>query len=181
MSNNQTKTVRHAYTMMKEKLMKYDIQVRRNPMFSIVIVQDPRFKLGHIPKGEETFVLENLLNVLESVRPIQPSTSTPIDDVLASTSHKHSKVMMQFMEQQSNRYRTIEEKSAETEPKEYLREPCIDYLRNDSLQWWRKIGSNKYPRISVLAKELLSICASSSPSERLFSIGRGIITFRRGR
>ena len=57
MSNNQAKTLRHAYTVMKEKLMKYDIQVRRNPMFSIVIVQDPRFKLGHIPKGEHNFVL----------------------------------------------------------------------------------------------------------------------------
>ena len=60
-------------------------------------------------------------------------------------------------------------------------EPCIDCLRDDSLQWWHKRGSNKYPRLSVLAKELLSICASSSPSERLFSTSRGIITFRRGR
>ena len=53
--------------------------------------------------------------------------------------------------------------------------------RDDSLQWWHKRGSNKYPRLSVLAKEFLSICASSSPSERLFSTGRGIITYRRGR
>ena len=33
----------------------------------------------------------------------------------------------------------------------------------------------------MLAKEFLSICASSSPSEHLFSTDRGIITFRRGR
>ena len=32
----------------------------------------------------------------------------------------------------------------------------------------------------MLAKDFLSIFASSSPSERLFSTGRGIITFRRG-
>ena len=32
----------------------------------------------------------------------------------------------------------------------------------------------------MLTKEFFSICASSSPSARLFSIGRGIITFRRG-
>ena len=43
------------------------------------------------------------------------------------------------------------------------------------------IRFNKYPRISVLAKEFLSICPLSSPSERLFSTCRGIITFRRGR
>ena len=57
------------------------------------------------------FFMETLLNMLESGRPIQASTSTPIDDVLASSSHKHLKVMMLFMEQQSNKYTTIEEKS----------------------------------------------------------------------
>ena len=119
--------------------------------------------------------------MLELVCPIQASTSTLIDDVLASPSHKRSKVMMQFMERQSNRYTTVEEKSVQTEMEEYLREPCVDCLRADSLQWWRKIGSKKYPCISLLAKEFLSICASSSPSERLFSTGRGIITLRRGR
>ena len=53
-------------------------------------------------------------------------------------------------------------------------------LVNDLLQWCHKRGSNKYPRLSVLTKEFLSICAWSSPSERLFSTGGGIITFRRG-
>ena len=181
MSNDQAKTLRHVYTVMKEKLMKYDIQVRRKPMFYIVTVLDPRFKLGHIPHGEHNCVMETLLNMLESMHPIQASTSTPIDDVLASPSHKRSKVMIQFMERQSNRYTTVEEKSVQTEMEEYLREPCVDCLRADSLQWWRKIGSNKYPCISLLAKEFLSICTSSSLSERLFSTGRGIITFRRGR
>ena len=100
MSNNQVKTLGHAYTMMKEKLMKYDIQVRRKPMFSIATVLNPRFKLGHILQGEHNFILETLLNMLESVRPIQASTYTPIDDVLALASHKRSKVMMQFMERQ---------------------------------------------------------------------------------
>ena len=38
--------------------------------------------------SEHKVVLETLLNVLESVRPIQASTCTPIDDVLASLSHK---------------------------------------------------------------------------------------------
>ena len=54
--------------------------------------------LSHIPQGEHNFVSETLLNMLESMRPIQASTSTLIDDVLASASHKRSKVMMQFME-----------------------------------------------------------------------------------
>ena len=98
MSNDQSKTLRHAYTMMKEKLMKYDIQVRRKPMFPIAIVLDPIFKLGHIPHDEHKFVMKTLLNILESVRPMQASTFTLIDDILASFSHERSKVMLQFME-----------------------------------------------------------------------------------
>ena len=132
-SNDQAKTLRHAYTVMKEKLMKYDIQVRRKPMFPIATFLDPRFKLGHIPHGELSFVMDTLLKILESVCSIQ--ASTPIDDFLASSSDTRSKVMMQFMERQSNKYTTVEEKSVETELEEYLREPCINFLCDDSLQW----------------------------------------------
>ena len=105
----------------------------------------------------------------------------PIDDLLASTTHKRSKVMMQFMEQQSSRSTTVDEKSVKVELKDYLCEPCIDCLHADSLQWWHKRGSNKHPRLSVLTKEFLSVYASSSPSECLFSTSREIMTFRRGR
>ena len=98
MSNDQQKALRCAYTVMKEKLLKYNMQVRRKHVFPIATVLDPRFKLGHIPYGEHTFFREILLNMLELVRIIEASSSTPIDDLLASSSHKHSKVMMQFME-----------------------------------------------------------------------------------
>ena len=67
MSNDQAKAVRRAYTSMKEKLLKYEMQMRRNPMFPIATVLDPRFKLEHIPHGEHKFVMETLLNMLKSV------------------------------------------------------------------------------------------------------------------
>ena len=35
MSNDQAKALRHAYMSMKEKLLKYEMQVRRKPMFPI--------------------------------------------------------------------------------------------------------------------------------------------------
>ena len=180
-SNDKAKALRHAYTSMKEKFLKYEMQVRRKPMFPIATMLDPRFKMEHIPHGEQKFVVETLLNLLESVRIEEGSSSMPIDDLVASRTHKRSKVMMQFMEPQSSRSTAVDEQSVKVELDDYLCEPCIDCLRDDSLQWWHKRGSNKYPRLSVLAKEFLSICASSSPSERLFSTGRGIFTFRRGR
>ena len=170
-----------AYMSMKEKLLKYDMQVRRNPIFPIATVLDHRFKLEHIPHGEHNFFMKTLLNMLESVRSVEAFSCMSIDDLLASTTHKHSKLLMQIMQRQLNRSTTVDERSLTVKLEDYLCEPCIDYLRDDSLQWWHKRGSNKYPCLSVLAKEFLSICASSSPSERRFSTGRGIITFRRGR
>ena len=176
MSNDQAKALRRAYTSMKEKFLKYEMHVRRKPIFPIATVLDPRFKLEHIPHGEKEFVMETLLKMLELVCIIEGSSSMPIDDLLASRTHKRSKVMMQFMERQSSRSTTIDEQSVNVELDDYLCEPCIDCLRDDSLKWWHKRGSNKYPRLLVLAKEFLSICASSSPSEHLFSTNRGIIT-----
>ena len=52
MSNDQAKALRRTYTSMQEKLLKYEIQVRRKPMFPIATMIDPRFKLEHIPHGE---------------------------------------------------------------------------------------------------------------------------------
>ena len=176
MSNDQAKALRRAYTSMKEKFLKYEMHVRRKLIFPIATVLDPIFKLEHIPHGEKEFVMENLLKMLELVCIIEGSSSMPIDDLLASRTHKRSKVMMQFMERQSSRSTTIDEQSVNVELDDYLCEPCIDCLRDDSLKWWHKRGSNKYPRLLVLAKEFLSICASSFPSERLFSTNRGIIT-----
>ena len=74
MSNDQAATLRHAYIVMKETFLKYDIQVRRKPMFPIPTVLDPRFKLGHIPHGEHKFVKETLLSMLELVHLIEAST-----------------------------------------------------------------------------------------------------------
>ena len=53
MSNDQAKALRLAYTSMKEKLLKYEMQGRIKPMFPIATVLDPRFKLEHIPHGEQ--------------------------------------------------------------------------------------------------------------------------------
>ena len=150
-------------------------------MFLISTMLDPKFKLKHIPHGELKFFLKTLLGMLESVRIVEASSSMPIDNHLASMTHKHSKVMMQFMERQSSRSTIVDEKSVRVELEDYLCEPCIDCLCDDSLQWYHKRGSNKCLCLVVLAKEFLFICALSSPSEYLFFIGRGIIIFRRGR
>ena len=65
MSNDQAKALRCASTLMKEKLLKHEMQVRRKPMFPITIMLDPGFKLEHMFHDEHKFVVETLLNMLE--------------------------------------------------------------------------------------------------------------------
>ena len=60
-----------------------------------------------------------------------------------------------------------------------LHDSQVECSHLDALQWWCKIGSEKYPRLTMLAEGILSVCASSSPSERLFSSRREIVTYER--
>ena len=125
MSNDQEKAQRCTYTSMKEKLLKYEMQVRRKPMFPIATVLDPSMKSEHIPHGEYKFVMKTLINMLESTCIIEASSSMSIDDI--------SEVMMQFMERQSCRSTTLDEKSIKVVLEDYLCEPCIDCLCDDLL------------------------------------------------
>ncbi|KAL4130708.1 hypothetical protein QTP88_008106 [Uroleucon formosanum] len=59
----------------------------------------------------------------------------------------------------------------------YLSEPQINHNENPCL-WW-KARENVYPKISVLAKNILCIPASSASSERVFSTAGNIITPKR--
>ena len=50
----------------------------------------------------------------------------------------------------------------------------------DPLEWW-KINETKYPNIWLLAQCILSIPATSAPSERVFSAAANIIDKKRAR
>ena len=59
----------------------------------------------------------------------------------------------------------------------YRAESTIDIGENP-LIWWKKKES-KYPRLSVLARKYLSVQASSTASERVFSLMGNILTKKR--
>ena len=60
----------------------------------------------------------------------------------------------------------------------YLQQATVE---QDALTWWKVSSYRAYPKIAILAKDFLSICATSAPAERFFSSGRGIITYTRSR
>ena len=69
------------------------------------------------------------------------------------------------------------EQRMQNEIEEYLKHTIIDPDTNP-LKWWR-VHTAQYPVISKLTRKYLCICASSSPSERIFSIAGHIVSKKR--
>jgi hypothetical protein len=54
----------------------------------------------------------------------------------------------------------------------YLEEASADptSYSGNPLAWWREVGSKRFPRLSYLASDLLSIPLSTASVERIFSL-----------
>ena len=57
-------------------------------------------------------------------------------------------------------------------------EPVLWGKASDVLMWW-KSNSVKYPNLSRMARDYLTIPGTSASSERLFSSGKELITDKR--
>ena len=60
---------------------------------------------------------------------------------------------------------------------QYLHYPKVD-LETNPLEWW-KLHDKQFPLLSELARRYLCICATSVPSERVFSTGGNVVTAAR--
>ena len=56
---------------------------------------------------------------------------------------------------------------------QYLHYPKVD-LETNPLEWW-KLNDKQFPSLSKLAHHYLCVCATSVPSERVFSTGGNIV------
>ena len=46
------------------------------------------------------------------------------------------------------------------------------------LHWWACMGNIAYPALAPLVWELMAVCATSAPSERVFFAGRAVVTYK---
>ena len=69
------------------------------------------------------------------------------------------------------------EQKVKSQIEDYLKRKTIDPETNP-LKWW-SANEVDFPVISKLARKYLCICASSSPSERVFSVSGHIVSKKR--
>jgi hypothetical protein len=72
---------------------------------------------------------------------------------------------------------------ANNELDKYLNEPPVteNLYNGDAMTWWREVGAQRFPKLSFLAADLLSIPPSVGTTERQFSSTGGMLTPKRSR
>jgi hypothetical protein len=121
------------------------------------------------------FFVPSVTFILQSKYPastISPAASlTPEEGFNSNTPDLFSSVFS--LDPKRFRKSKIKKESSFDEWKEYTSETCSNPLVN-GLEWW-KVNSNRFPRLSQMAKEYLAIPATSAPCHRLFNAGGNVI------
>ena len=71
----QSMALKGAYIAMKTKLLKYEPQVKKKPIFPISTILDPSLKFEYIPIDEQEYITKTLKHLLQ-LMPTPPISST---------------------------------------------------------------------------------------------------------
>ena len=97
MSIEQAEALKGAYTMMKTKILKYDPQVKRKPIFHIAIVLDPSLRFEYIPTDDQEYITKTLKHLLQLMPASPISSACSQSEPLSITSATCSKMMVELM------------------------------------------------------------------------------------
>ncbi|XP_065891712.1 E3 SUMO-protein ligase ZBED1-like [Dysidea avara] len=174
-------------------MTKYD-QSDFDELFNVSSFLDPRVKTKHLKDQDviKQCVIEEGAELIESgagvddhsvvvVSGDEPSTSSGGVGCPPNKQRKLSSLLREATSTVCSTAGTVtpsKEQTAEdkmrNEVEEYLKTSTIDPEVNP-LKWW-KIHATDFPVISKLARKYLCVCASSSPSERVFSLSGHIVS-----
>ena len=143
---------------------------------------DPSLRFEYIPTDDQEYITKTLKHLLQLMPASPISSACSQSEPLSIPSATCSKMMVELMKRKRKKnVNILLEKPLSDEIFDYLHDSQVECAHLNALLWWCKIGSQKFPRLTMLAKGFLSVCALSSPSKRLFSLGRGIVTYKRGK
>uniref|UniRef100_A0AAV2LB67 HAT C-terminal dimerisation domain-containing protein n=1 Tax=Knipowitschia caucasica TaxID=637954 RepID=A0AAV2LB67_KNICA len=152
----------------------------------VACMLDPRFKhLKFIPDSKRESAYSHLDTLL-----LDESETLSVTDVGVETCEteqtgkdigKKARLELDFAELFGTHFESGQNKArgstATEEARQYFLLPQIPTLDNP-LQWWAR-NERRFPRLARLSKTYLAIPATSTPSERIFSLAGNTITRQR--
>ena len=97
MSIEQSMALKGSYIVMKTKVLKYEPQVKRNPIFPIVTMLDLSLKFECIPTDEQEYIIKTLKYLLQLIPAPPISSASSQSEPLSNTSTTCSKMMVDLM------------------------------------------------------------------------------------
>ena len=138
---------------------------------------DPHFhRLSFLSESQQSELLELLVSAAESITCNTASTTNESTDAAAESAEPPSK-KRSVLDRLLGEEKLDDESSVQDEVKLYLQERPIK-RKDDPLSWW-KVNGSQFPHLERLAKRYLAIPATSTPSERVFSVAIIVVDKRR--
>lgn len=168
-----------AFQAARDKLIKY--YNLTNWIYGVVLILDPRHKLesfdktpwGKSLKDASYKLFEEILRTDYNEDNLQESSNNeePVDSNSDSDEEYNKQMKLLYGSRKKEEWRT--------ELSNYLSIERAS-MDEDILEWW-STNAKSFPRLARMARDYLAICASSVPSERLFSKAGLIIRKHRSR
>ncbi|XP_073727057.1 E3 SUMO-protein ligase ZBED1-like [Misgurnus anguillicaudatus] len=147
-------------------------------LLDMASLMDPRFRTNYITPDKLDIIKKRAVTELSALCSEEEGPAVQMCQEEQSPPPK-KKTLAAFFKKAapaSLSHQTVKEK-VEAELTTYLLGPEVD-PDTDQLEWWKQHQPN-FTRLSRLARKYLAIPATSAPSERVFSVGGGIVTCNR--
>ena len=143
---------------------------------------DPRFKSKPLSDSEVEDIKERIILEVITLPPAAAPPSQPCCSLTEPPPAKQKKSLGTFFKEHEENQQASSslstspsmEDRCRKEIENYLRTPKLDF-EEDPLLWW-KTTSSKLSILSHKVRKYLCVCATSSPSERVFSCSGNIVT-----
>ncbi|XP_015811252.2 E3 SUMO-protein ligase ZBED1 [Nothobranchius furzeri] len=153
--------------------------LEKEELLDMATLLDPRFRTTYIDASKLEVVKKRAVSEISALCNSTTEEAGP-SAVQENTPPKKKMTLGAFFKKSAPStmlHPQSEKTKIETELATYLLIPDIE-PDTDPLEWW-KLHQPNFPRLSLLAKKYLSVPATSAPSERVFSVGGGIVTCNR--
>ncbi|XP_078444850.1 putative transcriptional regulator tpeD [Wolffia australiana] len=179
LDDGRREALRAACTAMYNKLMQYVDVIWANKTMATAGTLNPFSKIEVVQPSFREGVLSFIVGLLDSAG---TTSTTGCDSEQDEGAGRHR--LGQFASTKRQYTRPGKSRRPRATPRQelekYLNIPCSEE-EDSPLCWWKDVGTRYFPNLTKIASQFLAVSPTSAPVERLFSIGRGITMYRRGR